>query len=147
MGKRRTARELALQFLYGWYIRGGDLDEALAGFDGLKQKSEDVSQYACELIRGPIETKKELDQLIGRYCTNWNLERIALVDRSVLRIALYEMIHRNDIPPIVAINEAVDIAKKYSTAESGGFVNGILDRIRRDLASEKGLCGSDKEGS
>ena len=147
MGGRRTARELALQFLYGWDIVGGDLDESMAAFDSLEKEKEDVSRYALELIKGTIERKEELDKLIDRSCANWDLQRIAVIDRNVLRIALYEMFHGNDVPPIVAINEAVDIAKKYSTAESGGFINGILDRIRRDLLGEERRGGGGEEGS
>ncbi len=147
MGGRRTARELALQFLYGWDIVGGDLDESMAAFDSLEKEKEDVSRYALELIKGTIERKEELDKLIDRCCANWDLQRIAVIDRNVLRIALYEMFHGNDVPPIVAINEAVDIAKKYSTAESGGFINGILDRIRRDLLGEERRGGGGEEGS
>ena len=141
MGKRRKAREIALQFLYSWDIGGGDLDEALACSDNLKQEVVDISLYALELIRGTAEKKAELDELIVRYCANWDLKRIAVVDRNVLRMALYEMLYRDDVPPIVAIDEAVDIAKKYSTDGSGGFINGILDRIRKARLSLDGSSG------
>ena len=145
MGKRRKAREIALQFLYSWDIGGGDLDEALACSDNLKQEVADISLYALELIRGTAEKKAELDELIVRYCANWDLKRIAVVDRTILRIALYEMLYRDDVPPVVAINEAVDIAKKYSTEGSGGFINGIMDHIRSDRSSLFGPFGDDKE--
>ena len=146
MGTRRKARELALQFLYSWDIAGGDPADIPASFEVFTAEDEVMPPYARGLIRATIEKKAELDGLIARYCANWDLERIAVVDRNVLRLALCEMLHGKDVPPIVAINEAVDIAKKYSTVESGGFVNGILDRIRTDLLPEEGGVVEEKEG-
>jgi N utilization substance protein B len=92
-----------------------------------------VRAFADPLICGVVEHRQEVDALISKYAKNWALNRIAAVDRNVLRLAIYEMLHREDIPPIVSINEAVDIAKKFSTTESGKFVNGILDRVKSDL--------------
>jgi N utilization substance protein B len=89
--------------------------------------------FADRLIRGVLEHRAELDEVIRRYVKNWGLNRIATVDRNVLRLAIHEMMHREDIPPVVSINEAVDIAKRFSTEESGRFVNGVLDKIRGDL--------------
>jgi N utilization substance protein B len=89
--------------------------------------------FAEPLIRGAIEKREELDEQICKYAENWDLKRMAAVDRNILRLAIYEMLHRDDIPPIVSINEAVDIAKKFSTHDSGKFVNGILDRVKGDL--------------
>jgi transcription antitermination protein NusB len=80
-----------------------------------------------------LESLPELDKKITEFAQNWDLRRMAAVDRNILRMAVYEMIHRDDIPPVVSINEAVDIAKKFSTQDSGKFVNGILDRIKREL--------------
>jgi len=92
-----------------------------------------VRLFAEPLIRGTIELREELDERIKKYAKNWDLKRMAVVDRNVLRLAIYEMFHRDDIPPIVSINEAVDIAKKFSTDDSGRFVNGILDKVKNDL--------------
>ena len=89
--------------------------------------------FSEPLIRGTIEHRDECDALIVKFARNWELHRIATVDRNVLRLAIYEMLHREDIPPIVSINEAVDIAKKFSTQESGRFVNGILDRVKQEI--------------
>lgn len=89
--------------------------------------------FADPLIRGVIDKWMELDGVIMRHAKNWALHRIAAVDRSILRLAIYEMLHRDDIPPVVSINEAIDIAKRFSTDESGKFVNGILDRVKADL--------------
>lgn len=92
-----------------------------------------VQLFADPLIRGAIEHRDAVDEQIKKYAKNWDLHRIAAVDRSILRLAIYEMLYRDDIPPIVSINEAVDIAKKFSTQDSGKFVNGILDKIKGDL--------------
>ena len=89
--------------------------------------------FADPLIRGTLENRTEADATIKKYAQNWDLHRIAAVDRNILRLAIYEMLHRDDIPPVVSINEAVDIAKKFSTQDSGKFVNGILDRVKGEL--------------
>ena len=89
--------------------------------------------FADPLIRGVIEHRDAIDEKIKDHAKNWDLHRIATVDRNIMRLAIYEMLYREDIPPIVSINEAVDIAKKFSTQDSGKFVNGILDKIRGEL--------------
>jgi N utilization substance protein B len=92
-----------------------------------------VRLFAEPLIRGAIEHRNEVDEQIKKYAKNWELHRIAAVDRNILRLAIYEMLYREDIPPVVSINEAVDIAKKFSTQDSGKFVNGILDKVKSEL--------------
>ena len=92
-----------------------------------------VRLFADPLIRGALEFREEADNLIKKHAINWDLHRIAAVDRNILRLAIYEMLHRDDIPPVVSINEAVDIAKKFSTQDSGKFVNGILDKVKGEL--------------
>ena len=133
-GKRRVARELAVQFLYQFYLGGGSLEDALPLF---WQTQSDVSdtghEFTEELVRGVIEHRAAIDEKISKFADNWELPRIAPVDRNILRLAMYEMLYRDDIPPVVSINEAVDIAKKFSTNESGAFVNGILDRLKAEL--------------
>ena len=89
--------------------------------------------FADPLIRGTLEHRDEADEVIKKHAKNWELHRIAAVDRNILRLAIYEMLHRDDIPPVVSINEAVDIAKKFSTQDSGKFVNGILDKVKSEL--------------
>ncbi len=91
-------------------------------------------QFADRLIRGVLEHRSELDKRIMQFAQNWDLKRMAVVDRNVLRLGIYEMFFREDIPPVVSINEAVDIAKKFSTEASGKFVNGILDKIKGELS-------------
>lgn len=135
VGKRRQARECAIQFLYQFDLGGGELADALAAFWGAlgEECSADARKFAEELIRGTVAKRIEIDERIKKYTEHWELPRIAAVDRNILRLAIYEMLFRDDIPPVVSINEAVDIAKKFSTQESGAFVNGILDRLRGDL--------------
>src|SRR5438270_12497129 len=158
MGKRREARERAVQFLFQHDINPPeDLDAALEQFwqtqraaaiaedkgaatwgqpTELPPPSADeaaVRLFADPLIRGALEHREESDDLIRKHAINWELHRIAAVDRNILRLAIYEMLHRDDIPPVVSINEAVDIAKKFSTQDSGKFVNGILDKVKGDL--------------
>jgi len=133
-GRRRQARELAVQFLYQNESNSVDMPEALALFWQTQHEIADkVRQFAEELIRGALEQHAVIDEKIQKYTEHWELGRIAAVDRSILRLAIYEMLCRDDIPPVVSINEAVEIAKLYSTRESGAFVNGILDRLKLDL--------------
>ena len=158
MGQRREARERAVQFLFQHDLNPADkLDEALDHFwDSQRgpaiaeekaaatwgQKTDlppattqelATRHFADLLIRGVLEHRAELDQRITQFARNWDLKRMAVVDRNVLRLAIYEMYFRDDIPPIVSINEAVDIAKKFSTGDSGKFINGILDKIKGEL--------------
>jgi N utilization substance protein B len=133
-GKRRLARELAVQFLYQFDLSGGSVEEALPLFWETQSDVGEMGRtFAEELVHGVIERRAEIDEKIAKYTENWDLPRIAAVDRNILRLAMYEMLFRDDIPPVVSINEAVDIAKKFSTGESGAFVNGILDRLKADL--------------
>ena len=92
-----------------------------------------IREFADPLIRGTLDHRDEADGVIKKHAKNWDLHRIAAVDRNILRLAIYEMLHRQDIPPVVSINEAVDIAKKFSTQDSGKFVNGILDKVKGEL--------------
>jgi transcription antitermination factor NusB len=134
-GKRRHARELAVQFLYQYDLNGGgELGDALAMFWQTQTDIADtVRAFAEDLIRGCLAHREPIDEKLRKYTEHWELPRMAAVDRNILRLAIYEMTCRDDIPPVVSINEAVEIAKRYSTRESGAFVNGILDRLRADL--------------
>jgi N utilization substance protein B len=158
MGIRREARERAVQFLFQHDLNPPeDLDEALEQFWNSQRAAAIAEEkgpakwgekpelpppsaaeaavrlFADPLIRGALAHREEIDALIRKFTLNWELHRIAAVDRNVLRLAIYEMLHRDDIPPVVSINEAVDIAKKFSTPESGRFVNGILDKIKGEI--------------
>lgn len=99
----------------------------------ISPKAREMREFARDLIEGTLMRRDELDLKIQELAQNWDMKRIATVDRNVLRLAFYELLHRHDIPPIVSINEAIDIAKEYSTDDSGKFVNGILDRLKKSL--------------
>lgn len=135
MGKRREGRQLVVQFFYQQeHSPTLPLEEGLDAFWRIAECSKDARAFAEPLIRGLNSRLPELDSLINRYAQNWKIDRIAPVDKNILRLALYEMHYVPEVPPVVAINEAIEIAKAMSTNESGKFVNGILDRARQDLA-------------
>jgi transcription antitermination factor NusB len=130
MRRRTRAREVALQVLYQVDVRG---DELLADLDPLlhlSEVSEEVREYARGLVTGTAECRPESDRLIASVTEHWDISRMAVVDRNILRMAVYEMLRREDVPAKVAINEAIELGKKFSTENSGAFINGILDRIR-----------------
>jgi len=128
--KRRTrARELALQFLYQLDLRGGDLLPEARDFVTAEERDAETTRFALRLVQGTQENKPEIDQMIQGVAQNWNISRMAVVDRNVLRLATFELLHCQDIPPKVAINEAIELGKRYSTQNSGAFINGILDKI------------------
>ncbi len=130
---RRNARERAVQFLFQMDFNPDDLDSGLSGFWKEKKTNAKARQFAEELIRGVLEHLESIDSKIQGYADHWDVKRMGALDRNVIRLALYEMLFRPDIPPVVSINEAVDIAKRFSSNESGRFVNGILDRAKEDL--------------
>src|SRR5438477_7342649 len=133
MGKRRRAREAAIQYHFWRDLQHGETPERIDDFWEFCPVKPNVREFAEPLIEGMITHLPEIDERIKKYCENYNLNRISAVDRNVLRLAIYEMLYREDIPPVVSINEAVDIAKKFSTQDSGKFVNGILDKIKGEL--------------
>src|SRR5437016_13983599 len=158
MGMRRLARERAVQFLFQYDLNPPDDLEAALGQFWESQRLAAIAEEKAEAtwgekielpppapeeiaarafaeppIRGTLEHRPELDGQSSTHARNWALNRIATVDRNILRLAIYEMFFREDIPPVVSINEAVDIAKKFSTEDSGKFVNGILDKVKGEL--------------
>lgn len=133
MSGRHEGRVFAVQFLFQRDLNSGDLNEALQQFWSDHDASKKVRNFTEELIRGVENDRAALDEQLQRSADNWDVTRMGGVDRNVMRVALFEMLHREDIPPVVSINEAVEIAKELSSDESGRFVNGILDRARREL--------------
>ena len=127
---RRETREWIIQFLFQLDFNPEPVDIALKDFWEKKEPSEHEKTYAEEIIKGVVQRKDELDDRLSQYAKRWDSERMGAVDRTVMRVALFEMLYRDDVPPVVSINEAVDIAKRFSTAESGKFVNGILDKVK-----------------
>ena len=123
-----------MQFLYQVDThRPENIDAALKEFWSQNEEPQNVREFAGPLLRGVLEKMPEVDAKIRTLADNWDFERLAVVDRNILRLAVYEMLFRDDIPPVVSINEAIEIAKKFSTAESGKFVNGLLDKAKKEL--------------
>jgi len=138
MRKRTLARELALQVLYQMDITGDGSEPALDNFWAARSEEkieEEVKSFAGELVKGVSDNLAQIDEKIMSYAANWQLKRMAVIDRNVLRMGCFELIWRKDIPPKVAINEAVEVAKKYSGLEAGKFVNGILDKIKQEITN------------
>ena len=133
MGKRREGREAAVQFLVYCDLNQGAGVASAAEFWELRPASKSIRDFAVPLVEGVLQHQGETDERISRYTENYELGRLAVVDRNILRLAIYEMLHRLDIPPVVSINEAIEIAKRFGTEESSRFVNGILDRVKLDL--------------
>jgi len=134
MGKRRKAREIALQFLYQLDLNGDDDPTPSAEeFWARHPVDSEARAFADALVRGTKANQPKIDQIIAQFTEHWNLDRMAVVDRNILRVAVYELLWESDVPAKVAINEAIEIAKKFGTTESSRFINGVLDRIRREL--------------
>ncbi|MEW6571269.1 MAG: transcription antitermination factor NusB [Nitrospirota bacterium] len=132
--KRRKAREYALQLLFqadflGKEISRKDLEEFWAN----KNEDDEVKKFTEELVQGTLREREDIDRMLEKVAENWVVKRMAAVDRNILRFAAYEIIYRQDIPSAVTINEAIEIAKKFSSAESAPFLNGILDRLAREV--------------
>lgn len=139
-GGKRRAREAALQMLYHWEIGRCGADEAIATYwpahDPDGEVGEELRTFADALVRGVAERLAELDSLIAARAVNWRVERMAVIDRMILRLAVFELLGDAEIPPKVVINEAIELARTYSGDESVAFVNGVLDAVRRDLNRE-----------
>ena len=130
MGNRRRARELAMQALFYMDMRQKSSQELVDLFCQCFTPSPKNLPFFMELVNGVMNHKPQIDAIIERFSNNWKISRMSCVDRNIMRIAVYEMLFRRDIPSKVSINEAIDVGKKYGTDESGAFINGILDSIR-----------------
>jgi transcription antitermination protein NusB len=133
MGVRREGREAAIQFLYQRDLGGGDGANDLQEFYAFRGLSPSARRFCEGLVSGLLNKTEAIDARIRENTQNYELDRLSAVDRNILRLAVHEMLHCDDIPPVVSINEAIDIAKKYGTEESGRFVNGVLDKIKATL--------------
>lgn len=129
MSRRRKAREIALQTLYAAEIGEADWEDALADSIRRRGPSEEASEYAGRLVRGVSGSRDKLDGMISSHLENWKLKRVATVDRIIMEIALYELFECPEVPERVIINEAIEIAHRFSSEKAGAFVNGILDRL------------------
>lgn len=146
MAGRHEAREWAVQFLFQRDFNHGEIAAALGDFWHDRKTTDKSRAFAEELIRGVEAHRDEIDERIRRYAEHWDIKRMGAVDRNAMRVALFEMMFRPDIPPVVSINEAVEIAKALSGRESGKFVNGILDRACKDLDRPARAAGGSRTG-
>ena len=144
MGNRRQAREIAMQALFYMDMRNDVSIEMLERFCDNFSPSPKTQPFFLKLVNGVMDAKNELDHLIERFSKNWGIQRMSGVDRNVMRIAVFELMYCDDIPPKVSINEAVDVGKKFGTEESGAFINGIMDSIRGELEKDGKLKDSSK---
>lgn len=133
MGKRRAGRQAAVQFHFWRDMHKHEPAPKMEEFWEFCPATQKVRDFAQPLIDGMLENLPEIDDRIRRYTANYELGRLSAVDRNVLRLAIYEMLYRDDIPPVVSINEAIELAKTFGGTDSGRFVNGVLDRIKEDL--------------
>lgn len=132
MRKRTLARECALKILYKIEIAKDSVDDSFRDFWSSQETSMEVRNFAETLVRGTSENIAKLNELISKYTENWDIKRIAVIDKNVLRLGIFELLYMDDIPAKVSINEAIELAKKYGDIDSGKFVNGILDKIRKE---------------
>ncbi|MDD9300847.1 MAG: transcription antitermination factor NusB [Desulfobacter sp.] len=132
MGERRKARELVLQALFFLDVNETDPEQGIQEFCIQNEDAftPEITSFFHELVNGVLEEKKKIDLLLDKWAKHWKISRMPVVDRNIMRIAVFELIRRPDIPATVSINEAVEIGKKFGTRDSGPFINGVLDRIR-----------------
>ena len=147
MKKRTRARELALQFLYQLDLLGPVVLPDLSEFLRQEEKDGQTCRFARRLVEGTHEHRPAIDAEIQSVAQNWQISRMAVIDRNVLRLATYELLFCTDIPPKVAINEAIELGKRYSTANSGAFINGILDKIKSHAFCGGGAGGDAGSGA
>ncbi len=137
VGGRRASRELALRALFQIDVGSANPEEAFAAVSDAERFQQDVIDFARDLLEGASAHVEHIDRVIEANARGWSLDRMASVDRNILRLAVFELLYRLDIPPSVVVDEAVELAKKYSTAESGRFVNGVLGNIVRNIEQER----------
>ena len=137
MGARRKARELALQMLYQHDMSGNAPEMIVSTFEDLQKSKPNTREFATKIFKGTVENLEKIDGMIVQQADNWRIERMAVVDRNLIRMAIYEFLYENDTPKLVIIDEAIEIAKRFGTQKSSQFINGILDGIlkRYNLAS------------
>jgi len=132
MRSRTRSREYALQMLYQADIRRAGAPQILEGFwQGRDPASAEVKAFATTLFEGTLRHRQEIDAVITSHAENWQLSRMAVIDRNILRLGVFELLHAEGMPPKVCINEAIELAKRFGDAESGKFINGILDAIHK----------------
>ena len=141
MATRRRGREAALQLLYAIEITHADVEEVLASSWARALTAARTREFTGALLQGVLASRSEIDAHIREWSANWSLERIGLVERNILRVAIYELLFMPEIPPNVTINEAIEVAKRYGAEDAPSFVNGILDRIKNQIAPSEDTPG------
>ncbi len=134
-GDRRRGREFALQVLFQLDLQPQEISRTLDGFWPERNASEEVRRFADRIVRGTMAAREAIDAILSSHALNWRITRMAVVDRNILRIALYEFLFEEETPRVVIIDEAIEIAKRFGNDESGPFINGILDAVRIKLES------------
>jgi N utilization substance protein B len=137
LGKRRKSREIAIQILYQLEVNHTDIETAVQAFWKIYKPSDDLKEFLTQILNGVIEHRAEIDQILSKTSDHWSLHRMDLVDRSILREAIFEMLYCPDIPAKVTIDEAVELAKLFGTHQSSSFINGILDNIAHQCTDKK----------
>jgi transcription antitermination factor NusB len=132
MGNRRKARELVLEALYRVEVTQDDPDEVIRDIFLRREQNPEIKEFSSHLFRATTNHMKEIDALIAEYVENWDLSRMAMLDKNILRFAICELLYVKGIPVKVTLNEAIEIAKRYSTQDSGRFINGVIDRIAKE---------------
>lgn len=134
MGPRRKAREYALQMLFQWDITHDTIDQVIATFfQNQPDESTVTVDFARHLVMGTVDHVEQIDEIIRRHAEHWRLDRMATVDRNLIRLAVYEFLYGKETPKTVVINEAIEIARRFSAQESPQFINGVLDSIKKEL--------------
>jgi N utilization substance protein B len=133
MGNRRLSRELAIQFLYLTEMNKGEIVNQLKVFWESNRCQEDIQSFTEDILNNIFDHKNEIDARLEKYSDNWTLSRMTVIDRNLLRLAASELMYSKTVPPKVAIDEAVEIAKKFGSEDSPNFINGVLDRILKEL--------------
>lgn len=133
MGKRKKSRELALQVLYQIEMSEGDAEENFNLFWQHFTPSDDLKEFSQKIVNGVCQHKEEIDTLIEKHSEHWRLKRMTIVDRNILRSAIFELMFCPDVPTKVVLNEAIELGKRFSSEKSGSFINGILDRVSHQI--------------
>ena len=133
MGNRRQSREMALQILYQMEMRDTDPKGVLPLFQKHEEFVADVREFSIQIVEGTYRNRREIDQIIEKHSANWKLSRMAVVDRNILRLGVYELLYLHEIPTSVALNEAIEVAKRFGTENSSSFINGILDQVAKEV--------------
>jgi N utilization substance protein B len=132
LGKRRKSREFALQALYQWNVTQQDASDLLGVLRNHFPTTPEGDEFAEHIVLGVLEHRHQIDPLIERFSEHWRLDRMSVIDRNILRIAIFEFLYCPEIPPKVTINEAIDLGRRFGSTDSGSFINGVLDRILKE---------------